>query len=325
MMKKRYVRKSILIGFGCMLLFVSGVANTAYADDDPSLAKTKFKEGVSLFSSDDYSGALDAFGESYRLSPKTGTLFNIAMCYKALHRNVDAAEAFRRFLDEVVRSENPEKVEKAETALLELNAMMGQLILVDAPIGASLTINNSPFGKVPLEVPIILDPGRYQIQVSKAGFETLSTSVTLASGAIVRLRAALQQEPTKSRRPTMASDILPTVRPKVPITNEDSTEKSSTLFVLSLVSGGLGIAAFSAGAYFNYQREVADINDARAAADRADYDKIIERGKEHERALAICYSIGGFFLATGLILYIVHQTTDSTDFALNHDGIALRF
>lgn len=324
----RYFAQSRSIGFSYVLIISLVAGEIAHADDEGSSAKSEFMEGVALFSSEDYSGALDAFSESYRLSPKSGTLFNIAMCYKALYRYVNAIAAFRGFIDKVDRDKYPEKVERAEEALLELEALTGQITFIDAPIDATITVNDNPVGKVPLNEPLILDPGSYKIEVSKAGFETLSTSVILDSGATVPLRAALKSE--SDINTDLPAEADPTAfKPITKLTVENElTEDVSTLSILSLVSGGVGVATIGVGAYFNYQREVTDIDDARAATDALDHAKIVKRSEEHEAAMAICYTVGGLFLVSGILLYIldeINHQTDSLRSALNHDHLTLHF
>jgi hypothetical protein len=83
-----------------------------------------------------------------------------------------------------------------ETAIAEMQALVGRLRIKDAPSGAKLTINGKPRGSAPFSKPFILDPGLHTIEVSLDGHETLNTDVTIASGAEVSIRAALKAAQT---------------------------------------------------------------------------------------------------------------------------------
>ncbi|MCP4601742.1 MAG: PEGA domain-containing protein [Proteobacteria bacterium] len=142
-----------------------------------------------MIEKEEYLGALDAFEASYRLRPRSTVLFNIAMCQKALYRYADAVTSFLRFLDEDQIS--PDMREMAQSSLDELMQLVGKLDITEAPEGARVNIDGNLIGTLPLEEPIVLDPGRHTVEVTREEFEPLKIDVTLTSGARIVVRAKL--------------------------------------------------------------------------------------------------------------------------------------
>lgn len=173
------------------LVIFSAVAVSGSADDT-ILAKEKIEEGKRLIREEKYGEALAAFELSYSLRPKAWVLFNIAMCNKALHRYVDAIEAFQRFLETETDPESQTST-LALSALEELGRFVGKVRVVEAPVGATVYIDGEKVGIAPIIEPLALDPGRHVVRVSKDRFKSLDVEVIVASGSEVEVRADLQQ------------------------------------------------------------------------------------------------------------------------------------
>jgi hypothetical protein len=181
---------------GLAIPLVSLVAALALAvapvrADKKDQAKAKFKEGMALIAEENYLGALQAFEESYEILAKPALLYNIAMCQKALFRYVDSIHSFEEYLDKAGDKAKPEMRAASVDAIAEMQRLVGKLQIADAPEGAEVLIDGKAAGKAPFTSPLILDPGQHTVQVSADGYRTLRTEVTVASGAVVPLRASL--------------------------------------------------------------------------------------------------------------------------------------
>ena len=161
-------------------------------DGDKARAKRLFQEGMAEVEAENYPAALAAFEESYSLYPKPALLFNIAMCEKALYRYVDSMATFRRYLEEAGETIKPAMRDAVDRSLAEMEKLVGKLRLVDAPEGAEVLVDGKGAGRAPLEEDLVLDPGQHTVQVVAEGFKPLRIDVTIASGAVVPLRAALK-------------------------------------------------------------------------------------------------------------------------------------
>ncbi len=315
-----------LIPVCCLLLSASFIGATPCKADDSVRAKKRFQEGVALFASEDYSGALEAFEESYRLSPKVLVQFNKAMCYKALYRYADAIKTFEQFLDGVEERAHRKKVSWAKDALNELEELVGKLTILEAPDNARLSINDKVVGMTPFRSPLNLDPGRYHIDVSKPGFESLSTNITVVSGAQVRLRAVLTPLEETASGPVELAAPLAAEQTGEPMDGEEEGG-ASALLISSIITGGLGIIAAGVGGYFIYERE-RDIQELDDANNAAEWNETAENATAREPGIAMAFVASGVLLTSAVILFVLDQAEDGGDNAVvksTKGGVAIRF
>ena len=66
--------------------------------EDRERARERFEWGVQAAASGDFSGALDAFRESYTLNPRPVVLLNIGSCQQQLGDLRGALESYRAYL-----------------------------------------------------------------------------------------------------------------------------------------------------------------------------------------------------------------------------------
>jgi hypothetical protein len=69
---------------------------------------------------------------------------------------------------------------------------VGKVHIVEAPVGAVVSIDGESRATTPLDEPLVLDPGRHIVKISKDKFKTLSVEVVVASGAEIEVRADLE-------------------------------------------------------------------------------------------------------------------------------------
>lgn len=174
-----------------LTLFWSLHQPTATQANEKANAKTEFDKGVGLFKEERYGEALAAFESSYRLSPKALVLFNIGMCQKALYRFAQALATFDTYLKDSGEAVTEQKRKTVETAVADMKKMVGTLIISDAPDQSTVEVDGLVIGQTPQAAPIVLDPGRHTVRVTKDKFDTLETDVNIDAEARVTLRAAL--------------------------------------------------------------------------------------------------------------------------------------
>ena len=182
------------MGFFKLLITVSLlVISSPGVADDASEAKARewIEKGRTCIAKEDFACALEAFKTSYELRPKSWVLFNIAMCQKATHRYVDAIASFRLFL-KAENNPSTATLGLAKEALSELEQMVGKVRLVEAPDGAMVSIDGEEVATTPLAEPLVMDPGRHVLNISKDKFKTLNVEVVVASGAEIEVRADLE-------------------------------------------------------------------------------------------------------------------------------------
>jgi tetratricopeptide (TPR) repeat protein len=279
-----HVPGSIVLAL-CFLIYTGWTTPCRAADR--AEAKNRFMEGMGFVQGENYLAALEAFEASYRIFPKASVLFNIGMCQKALYRYVDAIGTFKKFLAEAGDDVKPELKRDAQTALTQLDDLVGKLLLQGVPVGAKVWLNDI---EVELAHPILVDPGTYALEVTKEGFEPLRAQVTLTLGAEVKVPAALTHK----------------------------EKKLSPMMISGIVLGAVGLAGVGVGAYFaaRYQSHYDDLETAGesylSAPDETaaepywqEYYNIKDNKLPNDQAGAIAgFVVGGTLVLTGVALIV---------------------
>jgi hypothetical protein len=182
--------KRAMTAFTIAAILLAALPRPAAADDQ-EVAKTKFQEGMALIKEENYPAALAAFEESYKLLPKPGLLYNIAMCQKALFRYVDSIISFQKYVVAMGASIKPEMKLTVEQALSDMQKLVGTILIDGAPDGADVFIDDQSIGTTPLKETLLADPGQHSIRVERDGYKPLRTEVTVSSGATIAVRSSL--------------------------------------------------------------------------------------------------------------------------------------
>jgi hypothetical protein len=169
-----------IVGF---LVAMTMVTNIAYADNDREEAQKHFKSGSTLYIAEDFKGAASEFEISVKLFPTKSGLFNLANCYKALHRYGEAIGALKRLLEELGDTLDAQMREKVVHLKSQIEGIVGQLVIRVEPAGALILIDGKSAGRTPLAQPQVVGPGPHSLVVTKEGFEKQERTVVAVSGA----------------------------------------------------------------------------------------------------------------------------------------------
>lgn len=155
-------------------------------------ADRHFKSGVARFKEGKFTEALAEFERANQISPHPLVLYNIAGCYRELSRYSEAVRFYRRFLAEGVGKVPPNRLADAQAELEGIFALVARVTVQVEPVqGASLTIDGSPLGPLPLEMPLILSPGEHRLVARAPGRRDAERSLRLASGDALLVELAL--------------------------------------------------------------------------------------------------------------------------------------
>ncbi|MGH6962434.1 MAG: PEGA domain-containing protein [Dongiaceae bacterium] len=143
-------------------------------------AKALFKEANQLAQSGDYLGALEMFQAAYARFPNPKILINMASVLEALGRNVEAAEAYEKFL----QSEDAPKARKPEVQqlLVALDARIGRLQIEVDPPDARVSVDGKPAGEPGKPLDVRVDPGGHAVMAEKEGFAPTMRTVKVEAG-----------------------------------------------------------------------------------------------------------------------------------------------
>lgn len=180
-------------------LVASGVAAAQPAPAPPAGdkidAKALMQSGVRLLEAKDYLGALAVFKDAFARFPSAKILLNIGTTLKLLGRNVDAANAYQRYLD--AADTDPAKQSDVTTALYELDKGVGKLEINVMPADAEVQINDGEWVPAPAAHVVRVAQGQFRVRARKDKFQGEAKSASINTGekaAIVITLIALPEE-----------------------------------------------------------------------------------------------------------------------------------
>ncbi len=176
---------------GALLL----VPAPARAQDDVtlSMARERFKEGVSYFDKKDFAKARVAFLQAYALKKHPAVLLNLAQSELRSGHEADAAKHFAQYLREHKDATDAER-QGADTGLTAAKALVGEVALEVDATGAEVYVDGDLEGQAPLPGVVYLTPGSHEIQARKDG-KTVSGNVVAAAGQSTSLSLSLTRGP----------------------------------------------------------------------------------------------------------------------------------
>ena len=140
-------------------------------------ARQRFENGVGLMTNENWEVALAEFDRSFELFPTRSALFNRAMCLKALHRYVEALDAFERWTREYAAVADPAEIQATDDAVAELQRFLGSLAITVTPDGAHVRVDGRDVGAAPLPGPLVVDVGRHRVEAALEGVAPVSMEV----------------------------------------------------------------------------------------------------------------------------------------------------
>ena len=316
-------------------------------------AKAKFLEGAAYFANENYAEAYRAFKTSYEMKPVLTVLYNIAMCEMILGDYVQSLNSFTQLIHEGDGVIPDDFVEKAKSSMAELKSLVGTLTIKNAPPGALLHIDDNRTESLPLNTPLLLNPGNYTIRVTHDNFEPLSYKLVIESGKATIVQAAVLKEklPQRPLSTTGAADTgkLNTSNPNhgkltsnslahsidSSTTAEESVfyrpHRASPLFIAGLSNIGLGVAGLTVGGVCTYwqRRNLSNLDAAERTLEKdGDYQTYLTTYKDIEKhrfpaanlGIKIGYIAGGVLTAAGIVMVTIdrvrHKGKNRTDYTL---------
>lgn len=230
------VRRLWLPTLGFMVLFSSPALGQK---SGKRAADALFREGREASDKGDYARACPKFAESQRLDPAPGTLLNLAVCEEHLGNLRSAREHLTALLPQL--SVSDERAPFAKELLAKIDARFSRLVLSLAPGAPAGTEVKDAEGKVlPLGSELVLEPGARTLTVSAPGHNPTELRLSLAAGQREAREVAPQPLPSEVKAPGPGGPLGPAVPAK--------GGSSSTLQIVGIASGGVGVAALGVAA-----------------------------------------------------------------------------
>lgn len=223
----------------CVALILITLASLSEAADKQK-AKAHFASGKALMKVDNFDGAALEFEASIANYPTKNALFNLAQCYRALSKYAEALDALDRLAKDFGDSMSRPMKTAVDEILNEIESLAANLkVQVDRP-GATISVNGKVVGESPLANPLVLAPGRHEVEVSLSGYETERRRVSLMSKDNKEESFALKAEEQNVPVPVDKEPDVPEEKSTAPLELTPETERSgATLSVWSW--SGIGI------------------------------------------------------------------------------------
>jgi len=167
---------AIISTFCILFLSISVLA------DEKTEAKKHFEAGLSLQKAEDFKGAAVEFEMSVRLYETKSGLYNLANCYRAIHRYSEALDTFRLLNSRYEGKMDLEMKEDVDRQIREIETLVASLTINVDTEGADIEVDGNSVGKSPLAGPILLGPGEHSIIVSLDSYEKIETTIKTVSG-----------------------------------------------------------------------------------------------------------------------------------------------
>jgi hypothetical protein len=154
--------------------------------DELTAAETLFNEGRAALAAQHYDTACAKFRESDRLDPAVGTHLNLANCEEQRDHVASARVLFAEALAQLPSDDPRSAVAKAR--MQALDARVPRLTIRSQsplPMGTELAIAGSSLDLATARMPLMLDPGTYQLLVSVPKRRVATYSVELREGQTV--------------------------------------------------------------------------------------------------------------------------------------------
>jgi hypothetical protein len=170
-------RAALAAGVGTLVLLAAGNA----AADEKAEAKRHFEAGLALAEAEDFPAAAVEFESSVALFPTKMGLFNLANCYKALHRYAEALDTIVRLKNSFAGKLGADLEREVIDFERSVTALVGRLEVKVEPAGAAVLVDGKSVGAAPLAEPLLLGPGDHEVKVELKGYRPETRKVRVTS------------------------------------------------------------------------------------------------------------------------------------------------
>lgn len=294
------------------------------AQESPT-ADELFQKGREAAKRGDQAAACAFFGDSYALDPAVGTLFNLAYCEETLGR-VATAWTHYKTLEERVPA-NDARLQAIRERLLALEPRLPKLSLTLSSACPPDTKVFSDGKEIPadqLGKPMLIDPGRHNIEVQAPGRETASEPVIVRESEtreLVLEPGGIASPEPKPPPPIQSPKRAPVVRKpaRTPSAPTTSTQKSIGWGLLGLGAAGFVTTAVAAGFVLDRKATVNDECPPNLACSE-EGKNAANSGKVWSTVGTVAFIVGAAAGGAGTYLILTAPTSDrqAGSLALRH-------
>ncbi|HTV24507.1 MAG TPA: PEGA domain-containing protein, partial [Polyangiaceae bacterium] len=195
-------------------------------------ASAHFSRGVELYREGNLDAALAEFVRANEIAPDFRLLYNMAQVQAERHDYARAIDLLQQYLQQGGARIAPARRADVEEEGAKLRERVGVLWVSATPDGATLWINDEKVAALPLQQPVLLNPGIAKIRVEAEGHKTYRSELNVAGGDRPRLTVVLEAGPVTSG--IVAAPAEPSI---------DYTP----VWISGMAAGALGLGALTFG------------------------------------------------------------------------------
>lgn len=173
----------------------AGPAEAKAQENSTAQVDDLVERGIALRRTGDDQRALMVFQQAEKLQPRsTRVLVHLAAAHQALGQWEEAD----RYLALALDNPNDPYVQKHQGMLASarrtIDSHVASLDIIGGPRGTQVWLNGRPLGKLPLVTPVRVAAGIYTLEARLAGHYSVTRSVALGGGSVVREQILLAPE-----------------------------------------------------------------------------------------------------------------------------------
>lgn len=285
---------------------------------DPTLAESLFREGKGLMDAGDFARACPKLEESQRQDPASGTLLALAYCYEQAGKTASAwgtyNSAAMRARQEG-RSDREQAARERGTALEQKLSTLTLEVPADVAQSPGFTVRRDGETVPPAAwgSAVPLDPGEHLIEVSADGKKPWQAKVSLGANAD---KQKLQVPPLEAG-PAAPAAPPPVAPPQAAPSADEGSKGGSSLPIIGLVTGGVGVVALGVGTYFGLRAKSLN-DDSKEQGCNAQNECTPTGGEKRDDAKSaatastIAFVVGGVLTAGGVALYLIGSSSNES-------------
>ncbi len=323
---------SLAVVLSAALLTAGADAQTAPDKAAKKAARTLAEAAQKSFDGGDYPGAITKLREAEKHVPAPTILRLRARAHEKLGQLVEAADAYRRAVDQKLPADAPavfvtaQEESKKALASLEPRIPKVRIALSHAPEGTLVTLDGRPLAAASLGSPLPLDPGKHVVTIEPPGAAAIRREIDLRESANEAVEADLSPPAPPSLAPsvsvTAAVSVTPAPPPKAagpaatasaaplvgsgPATGDGAASRSFLGPAIALGVGGAGllVGAIAGGLSFGVAGDIRATCGDELECPRSLKSRV-EEGKAFGYVSTVAFALAGTGAAVGVVLLVL--------------------
>lgn len=311
----------------CIGCLVGGDLQNALADNrDKALAEALFREAKRLMDAKNYTEACPKLAESHRLDPASGTLLNLALCYRGEGKTASAWSTLQDVATMSRKDGRSDRENRARDLIRELEPTLSSLEVqvqgASDTLRVEVQIDGIPLPKAAWGVSVPTDPGKHTIKATAPGYSSWTTEVTLGDNAdkktvrvpnLVPVPQAASSTPNTSPSASSAAPQPSAMASAVPTTTNPANTSSRRYVAYGTL--GLGTIATGVGVFFGVraltkQSEADALCDQSRCANKTAVD-LSKEATSSANVANVSIAVGLIGLGVGTYLFLTSSPSGS--------------